>query len=75
MNNYIIKISELALITLDENISFLESFNITYSIKMRKCIIQAIDNLVIFPHSHPIYKKTDKHVYRKLAVKKQYHII
>lgn len=75
MNDYIIKFSELAAITLEENILFLENFNVNYSLRMREAIIKEIDNLVIFPHSHPIYKKTKNCIYRKLTVMKRYNVI
>ena len=75
MNNFKVNITDLALMTLDKNILFLKNFNIEYSIKLREIIIKEIDKLVIFPHFHPIYKKTNKFIYRKLTVCKRYHII
>ena len=75
MADYVIKFSELAAITLEDNLLFLRNFSINYSLKIRRHIIEEIDKLVIFPHSHSIYKKTDKYIYRKLTIKKRYHII
>lgn len=75
MNNYIVKISELALITLDENILFLRNFDVSYSLKLREKIIKEIDDLVIFPHSNSIYKKTSYHTYRKKIVNNRYNIV
>ena len=75
MNNYIVKISELALTTLDENIIFLRRFNVNYSVKLREKIIKEIDDLVIFPHSNPIYKITNNYTYRKKIVNNRYNIV
>ena len=75
MNNYIVRISELALITLDENIIFIRKFNPNYSLNLREKIIKEIDNLLIFPHANPIYKRTSNYTYRKKIVNNRYNII
>lgn len=64
MTDYDIRISDLALTTLDKNILFLRKFDVNYSIKFREKIIKEIENLAIFPHSNPIYKKTKYYTYR-----------
>ena len=43
--NYIIKINELTLKTLDRHILFLRKINIPYSVKLREKIIVEIDNV------------------------------
>lgn len=75
MNNYVVKIRKLALTTLDENIIFLRKFDVNYSLKLREKIIKEIDDLVIFPHSNPIYKRTNHHTYRKKIVNNKYNIV
>lgn len=75
MTNYTVKMSVLAQLTLYENIFFLSNFNFSYSQKVKQQIFKEIHNLIIFPHFHPIYKKTNNFIYRKLIVYKRYHII
>lgn len=75
MSNYIVKISRLALTTLNENILFLKKLDVNYSIKLRERIIKEIDNLVIFPHSNPICRKTNYYIYRKKIVNNRYIIV
>lgn len=75
MSNYIVKISRLALTTLNENILFLKKFDVNYSIKLRERIIKGVDDLVIFSHSNPIYRKTNYYIYRKKIVNNRYIIV
>lgn len=75
MTDYAIRISDLALTTLDKNILFLRKFDVDYSIKFREKIIKEIENLAIFPHSNPIYKKTKYYTYRKKIVNNRYIIV
>lgn len=74
MINYTVKISDLALATLDKHILFLRNFNITFSLKIREKIIHSIDNLTIFPNSNPIYKR-NYYTYRKRIINNTYSII
>lgn len=72
---YKIKFTNLALITNEYNLAFLNAFNPYYSSKMREYIIQGIDSLNFFPHSHSIYKIYNNRTFRKLIVNSLYHII
>lgn len=75
MNNYIIKISAKAYLTLYENIFFLLSFSIPYAQKVKKQMLKEINNLTTFPNINPIFKKTYKNLYRKLIVNNRYLVI
>ena len=75
MSKYAINFSESAANTLEDNILFLKKFNVNHALKMMEIIIESINKLIIFPHSHSIYKITSRCIYRKLTIKKRYHII
>ena len=72
---YTIETTKLAHVTNEYNLMFLYSFNPIFSLKMRKHIIDEIDSLSTFPHSHTIYKHSKRKTYRKLVVNDLYHII
>lgn len=72
---YNIIISELATITTEIFLDFIKAFDHNYSLKIAENINKQIKNLNIFPHSHPIYKKTDKNIYRKLLINDVIHVI
>lgn len=67
--------SRQALITFKRNIKFLRNFSIPYSKKIETRIDSSIKNLKSFPNIHPIFKKTNKNVYRKIIVEKPYLVV
>ena len=72
---YNIVFSDLANITLEYNLAFIKSFNSNFALKIQKQIINAINDLVIFPNAYPIYQKIDDYIYRKVLVNNIYHIV
>ena len=75
MSNYEVIMSRQALITLKRNIKFLRKFSIPYSKKIESRIDSSIKKLKSFPNIHPIFKKTNKNVYRKIIVEKRYLVV
>lgn len=75
MSNYEVIMSRQALITLKRNIKFLRKFSIPYSKKIESRIDSSIKKLKTFPNIHPIFKKTNKNVYRKIIVEKRYLVV
>ena len=63
---YKVNITNLSTITTEHNLNFLKIFNSKYT---------ETRSLALFPHSHPIYKKTPSNIYRKLLINKFFHII
>ena len=75
MSNYEVIINRHAYITLKRNIKFLRKFSISYSQKIEAMIDNSIINLKYFPDIHPIFKKTNKNIYRKIIIEKRYLIV
>lgn len=65
---YKIIFTELALLTNEYNLSFLNKFNHAYASKMRNYIIHNIETLKIFPNAFSIYTKNQNYIFRKLTV-------
>ncbi|MBR6689632.1 MAG: hypothetical protein IKL68_06425 [Clostridia bacterium] len=72
---YRVNITNLSTITTEYNLNFLKIFNPNYAEKVGTKIISETRTLSLFPHSHPIYKKTNSYVYRKLLINDFFHII
>lgn len=64
MDNYEIVMSKQAYTTLKRNIRFLNKFSPPYSKKIESTIRNSINKLKTFPNSHPLFKKTNKNIYR-----------
>lgn len=75
MSNYEVIMSRQALITFKSNIKFLRKFSIPYSKKIESKIDSSIKKLKSFPNIHPIFKKTNKNVYRKIIIEKRYLVV
>lgn len=75
MSNYEVIVSRQAIITFKRNIKFLRKFSIPYSKKIESKIDSSIKNLKSFPNIHPIFKKTNKNVYRKIIVERRYLVV
>ncbi len=72
---YKVNLTNLSTITTEYNLNFLKIFNSKYAEKVGNKIIAEAKSLSLFPHSHPIYKKTKLNVYRKLLISEFFHII
>ncbi len=72
---YPVIVTHLSTITTEYNLNFLKLFNLNYSIKVGERILIEIKSLANFPNAHPLYKKTNKKIYRKLLINEIIHII